>query len=358
MLARRCTHTTLVSDRRPGRPARRARLGRRRPDRAPRPPHRLPRPGLGAGRRAARRRRAGTCGRSTSAATATATRPIPAGDAYRWTGFAADVLAVVDHLGVARRPGARRVRALEGRGGTAPRRSAAAGNLPARSGPTNRSCSPTDAAADLTARRLPARDGSARRRRNEWSSIDEAYDAYASKPPLDVMTPESLRAYVDYGLRDRGDGVFELKCAPEVEARVYAMAPANGAWAVLPDVRVVRRRRVRRDSTDIGPTLARRIADRLPHGAARGVARRAATSARNRIPTGAPRRSSPSRTTERELRAPAGSAITSAQRLGIRTVRRVERAAVDHACVAADELGRDAVGLGDHGERVRARRRR
>src|SRR4029077_18047746 len=58
----------------------------------------------------------------------------------------------------------------------------------------------------------------ARKRRNEWESVDAAIAAYSSKPPLDVLTPESMRAYVEYGLRDRGDGVLELKCAPEVEA--------------------------------------------------------------------------------------------------------------------------------------------
>jgi pimeloyl-ACP methyl ester carboxylesterase len=106
----------------------------------------------------------------------------------------------------------------------------------------------------------------ARRRRNAWQSTDEAFAAYRSKPPLDVMTVESLRAYVDYGLRDRGDGVLELKCSPEVEARVYAMGPNHGLWTRLPEidanVRVVCGER----STDIGPTLARAIADRLPNG--------------------------------------------------------------------------------------------
>ena len=48
------------------------------------------------------------------------------------------------------------------------------------------------------------------------------------------MTPESLRAYVDYGVRDRGEGVFELKCRPDVEASIYTRGPLNGAWAKLP----------------------------------------------------------------------------------------------------------------------------
>ncbi len=71
-----------------------------------------------------------------------------------------------------------------------------------------------------------------------WTSRDEAFAAYASKPPLDVITRESLRAYVDYGLEERGDGMLELKCRPDVEARVYAMAPSSGAFARLAGDRI------------------------------------------------------------------------------------------------------------------------
>ena len=105
----------------------------------------------------------------------------------------------------------------------------------------------------------------ARKRRNVWRSTAEAFTAYASKPPLDVMTEESLRAYVEYGLRDRGDGVLELKCRPEVEARIYSMAPSNGAWAVLPQVNATVVVACGEVSTDIGPKLAEQITQRLPH---------------------------------------------------------------------------------------------
>jgi len=104
----------------------------------------------------------------------------------------------------------------------------------------------------------------ARKRRNAWSSLDEAFATYASKPPLDVMAPESLRAYVDYGLRDRGDGVLELKCRPDVEARVYAMGPNNGGWLRLPDVRAPVRVVCGERSDAIAPSLARQVVERLP----------------------------------------------------------------------------------------------
>jgi len=107
---------------------------------------------------------------------------------------------------------------------------------------------------------------SARKRRNEWDSFEQAYAAYASKPPLDVMTPESLRAYVDYGLRDRGDGVLELKCRPEVEAQCYTMAPNHDAAAKLPHIGAEVLIACGAESRSIDPARAAVLAQRLPNG--------------------------------------------------------------------------------------------
>jgi pimeloyl-ACP methyl ester carboxylesterase len=190
--------------------------------------------------------------------------PPPDADAYSWDGFASDALAVVDHLGVSGRDDF--VACGHSKGGAALLLGEArrAGTYP-RIWAFEPIMFPTEQ-APAPAENFPLAR-SARKRRNEWPSIEAAYDAYASKPPLNVMTPESLRAYVEYGLRDRGDGVFELKCAPDVEARVYSMAPANGAWAALTDVHATVLVACGETSTDIGPGLAQRIAARLPHGA-------------------------------------------------------------------------------------------
>jgi len=182
-------------------------------------------------------------------------------DAYTWSGFADDVLAVVDHLGCGDDPTL--VAAGHSKGATslllgAARQPATFARIWAYEPvlfPNGR----------VAVDEFPL-SVSARKRRNEWSSLTEACDVYASKPPLRVMTTESLRAYVEYGLRDRGDGVFELKCRPEVESRVFAMAPTNGAWAELPRVHAPVLVACGEDSTDIGPPLARRIADRVRHG--------------------------------------------------------------------------------------------
>ncbi len=214
----------------------------------------------------------------------------PDGD-YSWHGFGDDALAVAEHLGVAGDPtlvacghskgGAALILGEQKRPGTYARIWAYEPIIFASEDP------------------LPPQDDfflarAARKRRNEWSSTDEAYAAYASKPPLDVLTEESLRAYVDYGLRDRGDGVFELKCAPDIEARVYTMGPNHGAYARLGTADQRGAGRVRRDvavdrsdsSAPRSPNASRTARSRCCPGSA--------TSARSRIPTRVSRRSSAS----------------------------------------------------------------
>ena len=182
---------------------------------------------------------------------------------YSWHGFAEDVLAVTRHLGFAGDPAL--VAGGHSKGGAA--LILGEQKLP---GTFARiwAFEPIIFASETP---LPPEDDfflarPARKRRNEWPSVDAAAEAYSSKPPLDVLTPESMRAYVEYGLRDRGDGVLELKCAPEVEARTYSMGPNHGAYAHLGEVRSDVLVVVGETSTSVDATLGARIAERLPHG--------------------------------------------------------------------------------------------
>ena len=59
------------------------------------------------------------------------------------------------------------------------------------------------------------------RRRNEFDSLDQAYENYRSKPPLDQLHPEALRAYVDGGFARTPDGSVTLRCRPSTEAEVF-----------------------------------------------------------------------------------------------------------------------------------------
>ena len=352
--------TTHAHDRRAGRRARRARLGWRRSRRScsPTPPDSTA--GCGRRSRSDSSPPAAACGRSTSAATATASRPEPStgDDRTRGRGFAADALAVVDHLGLAGDPDAHRVRPLEGRGRAAARRGATARDLPAHLGV--RTDHVPDRAAHALRRRLPARRQRAQAaqrvvvdrrglRRVRVEAAAQRDDARVAARVRRVRPARSRRRRV----------------RAEVRARSGSRAStgwrrASGVWDVLPSVESTVLVACGETSTDIAPELATAHRRTTPARHARGVARTAGTSARNRIPTGARRRSWISRRAELrrvELTRPAGLDHVGPL-LGIRLVRRVERAAIDHTRVALDQLGRDAVGLGDDRERVRARRRR
>jgi pimeloyl-ACP methyl ester carboxylesterase len=156
--------------------------------------------------------------------------PPPAGGDMHWSGVAADVVAVAEHLGLAgagavghSMGGAALLMAELARPGTfarlwlyepivVPRPEG-----PPRTGPN------------------PLAEG-ARRRRRAFPSRDAAYANYAGKPPMRSFAPEALRAYVDDGFRDVPDGGVELKCAPEVEAATFENGGTNGAFERLGDV--------------------------------------------------------------------------------------------------------------------------
>ena len=184
-------------------------------------------------------------------------------DGYQWSEFADDVMAVVKELGLAgdstllacgHSKGASSLLLGEAREpGTFPRLWCYEPIV----FPSDDPLPPQDD--------FPLAQG-ARRRRAVWPSRDEAFASYGSKPPLDVLDPDALRAYVDYGLRDRPDGQVELKCRPEDEAATYAMGTANGVYPRLGEVRcptVV----VCGEHTDaISPALGEMIVTRLPAG--------------------------------------------------------------------------------------------
>jgi len=60
-----------------------------------------------------------------------------------------------------------------------------------------------------------------RRRRARFASRQEAVERYGSRPPLDVLDPATLGAYVDHGFVEDPDGGVRLACPPDVEAAVF-----------------------------------------------------------------------------------------------------------------------------------------
>ena len=93
---------------------------------------------------------------------------------------------------------------------------------------------------------------------------EAAYANFASKPPLAILDPAALRAYVDHGLRDRADGV-ELACAPETEAAVFDGGLTHDTFAHLGEVACPVT--VAAGGEVAGPAqMARAVAAALPHG--------------------------------------------------------------------------------------------
>lgn len=185
------------------------------------------------------------------------TRPQDRG--FDWAGFADDVLACVDGLGL-RRP----VGVGHSKGG------AALLLAEARRPGTFRALwcfEPVvvSAEATQTAGDNPLAAG-ARARRDHFGSRAEAEARFGSKPPLDVFDHEALHDYVAHGFADEPDGSVRLKCRPSDEADVYLMGSRNRAWEVLADVACPVL--IARGTLDqFGPAaMAAPVAERLPAG--------------------------------------------------------------------------------------------
>jgi pimeloyl-ACP methyl ester carboxylesterase len=185
----------------------------------------------------------------------------PSPDGYRWARFADDAESVGDHLGilgdgsllgVGHSKGAAALLLLEAR------RPGSFGRLWCYEPivfPTDDALERDDDAPLAV---------SARKRRAIWPSKDEAATAFASRPPLDVLDPEVLHAYVEHGLTERTHGMVGLKCRPEYEAEVYAEMTTNGVYSCLRDVRCPTLIACGETTDAIVPKLGQMVVDRLP----------------------------------------------------------------------------------------------
>ncbi len=73
----------------------------------------------------------------------------------------------------------------------------------------------------------------ARQRREVFSSRQEAYANYASKPPLNVLDPETLASYVRFGFEDLPNGTVRFRCRGENEALMYEGGLRHTAFSRL-----------------------------------------------------------------------------------------------------------------------------
>jgi pimeloyl-ACP methyl ester carboxylesterase len=154
----------------------------------------------------------------------------PDDESFSWEGFADDVLATVDHLGL--------------HGGIAAGHSKGGAALLLAEQRRPGTFRALYCYEPVVFPPLPegAIDGGgplaqgALRRRATFPSVDDAVANYAAKPPLDVLAPEVLRAYVEHGFATQPDGSIALKCRPEHEAQVYRMGAQHRAFERLGQV--------------------------------------------------------------------------------------------------------------------------
>ena len=198
----------------------------------------------------------------------------PTSGDFGWRGMGDDVLAVVDALGAAG-VDVRGLRAAgHSMGGAAllmaeQRRPGTFGRLWVYEPIV---MPPPEGGHELV-RANPMAEAAARRR--PWFPDREAaYANFEGKPPLSALAPESLRAYVDHGMRpmdgqDDTDGQddvpVELKCTPATEAAVFRGSRGHATYERLDEVRCPVT--VACGGDPAGPAqMASAIADRLPAG--------------------------------------------------------------------------------------------
>jgi pimeloyl-ACP methyl ester carboxylesterase len=182
----------------------------------------------------------------------------PPGGDFGWYGFAADVLAVVDHLGLERATGfghscggAALLLAEQGRPGTF----RALYCYEPIMYPGDVPLAPTLESNPLAAGAL--------RRREVFASRRQALDNISTKAPFDQLHPEALAAYVDNGFVDEDDGI-RLRCRREDEAQVYAHGLAHDAFARLSEVGCGVTLACGEKTDAIGPDFLGLMAERLP----------------------------------------------------------------------------------------------
>ena len=78
------------------------------------------------------------------------------------------------------------------------------------------------------------------RRKMIWPSRDAMIHSYGSRPPMNRLAPEALAAYIRWGTLDRPDGQVELACPPAVEAAIFGSPMSregvHAAWEHLPNL--------------------------------------------------------------------------------------------------------------------------
>jgi len=185
---------------------------------------------------------------------------VPADLDFNWVGFGTDVLAAVDALGL---------RAPVGIGHSC---GATALLLAEEARPGAFSALYCFEPVMLASNDPPPPDPTyqmataARRRREIFASRQEAFDNYASKPPLSALDREALAAYVEFGFEDLPDGTVRLRCRSEHEALIFERGFSHSTFPRLAAVKCPTLLVCGGESESFGPSVLELVARRLVNG--------------------------------------------------------------------------------------------
>jgi lipase len=101
------------------------------------------------------------------------------------------------------------------------------------------------------------------KRKRVFDSVEAMYSNFDHKPPYNTWRKDILRDYCEFGTRPTRDGRRELKCTPEIEAKLYETAPEfDGLQRILQSkIPLLIMFGARSDS--LGATLSGKIANQL-----------------------------------------------------------------------------------------------
>ncbi len=144
-------------------------------------------------------------------------------EAYHYRTMARDLLAVADHFGIAN---------FSGIGHSVGGALLVAAEI-ARPGTVKRAVlfEPIVLPPEQTDETAAA--AAARTRRTVFDSTAQMIDRWSARGAFATFDPDALRAYVEYGVRDRPDGGVELKCSRDAEVGTFVNDTRSGIWPDL-----------------------------------------------------------------------------------------------------------------------------
>jgi pimeloyl-ACP methyl ester carboxylesterase len=101
------------------------------------------------------------------------------------------------------------------------------------------------------------------KRKRVFESVDAMMSNFEHKPPYDTWRRDILRDYCKFGTRPTPDGKRELKCSPEIEARLYETASEFDGLGRILDSKIPLLIMFGERSDSLGVTLSGKIASQL-----------------------------------------------------------------------------------------------